>query len=136
MLTPHPLEAARLLGSDATAVQGDRLAAAGTLAERFGCTVLLKGSGTIVAQPGRAPSINPTGHAALASPGTGDVLAGWIGGLWASQHAADADGGGFSAAVAAAYVHGAAADAAGVPVLQASRLVERMAARAASAAFA
>lgn len=79
VLTPHPLEAARLLGTDAAAVQANRLDAAARLAERFGVTVLLKGSGTIIHTPGAIPSINPTGNARLATAGTGDVLAGLIG---------------------------------------------------------
>ena len=85
MLTPHPLEAARLLGVPAAEVQADRLAAAAALARRFGCVVVLKGSGSVVAGAGGTPRINPTGNAALATAGTGDVLAGWIAGLWAQQ---------------------------------------------------
>jgi ADP-dependent NAD(P)H-hydrate dehydratase / NAD(P)H-hydrate epimerase len=79
VLTPHPLEAARLLGLDTTAVMSDRLAAAQGLSERFRSVCVLKGSGTILAAPGRTPLINPTGNAALATAGTGDVLAGWLG---------------------------------------------------------
>ena len=59
ILTPHPLEAARLLGSQTSAVQADRLAAARSLADRYACTVVLKGSGTVVASAGAVPSINP-----------------------------------------------------------------------------
>jgi ADP-dependent NAD(P)H-hydrate dehydratase / NAD(P)H-hydrate epimerase len=76
LLTPHPLEAARLLGINTAQVQSDRLQAAQSLAERFACSVILKGSGSIIASPGAAPSINPTGNARLATAGTGDVLAG------------------------------------------------------------
>jgi ADP-dependent NAD(P)H-hydrate dehydratase / NAD(P)H-hydrate epimerase len=79
VLTPHPLEAARLLGTDTPAVMADRLGAARTLAERFQVICVLKGSGTVIAAPGQAPLINPTGNAALATAGTGDVLAGMIG---------------------------------------------------------
>jgi hydroxyethylthiazole kinase-like uncharacterized protein yjeF len=79
VLTPHPLEAARLLGIDAQRVQGDRLGAAQALATRFGSVVVLKGSGTVVAEHGSPPSINLGGNARLASAGTGDVLAGMIG---------------------------------------------------------
>ncbi|GAO27349.1 carbohydrate kinase [Alicycliphilus sp. B1] len=79
VLTPHPLEAARLLACDTAAVQADRLAAARALADRFGCTALLKGSGSVVATPGQPPRINPTGNALLATGGTGDVLAGLAG---------------------------------------------------------
>jgi hydroxyethylthiazole kinase-like uncharacterized protein yjeF len=84
VLTPHPLEAARLLGTSTDAVQADRLAAARAIAERFGSIVVLKGSGSIVAAPGEPPWINASGSAALASAGTGDVLAGWIAGRWAA----------------------------------------------------
>ncbi len=107
VLTPHPLEAARLLGRRAAEVQHDRLQAAATLAARLDCTVVLKGSGTVIAAPGAPTAINPSGNALLATAGTGDVLAGWLGGLWA-QHPLEAP-----AAVAAAAVwrHGQAADA-------------------------
>jgi ADP-dependent NAD(P)H-hydrate dehydratase / NAD(P)H-hydrate epimerase len=79
VITPHPLEAARLLGSDTPTVMADRLAATHALAERFQVIVVLKGSGTVIQAPGQVPLINPTGHAALATAGTGDVLAGMIG---------------------------------------------------------
>lgn len=81
VLTPHPLEAARLLGlAGAAEVQQQRLAAAQALANRTRCVVVLKGSGTVVCAPGpQAPSINATGNDLLGSAGTGDVLAGWIG---------------------------------------------------------
>ena len=105
VLTPHPLEAARLLGSTTADVQGYRLAAARDLAARFGCAVVLKGSGTVIAAPGRVPAINPTGNARLATGGTGDVLAGLV----AAALAAGA--GAFDAACAAVYRHGALADA-------------------------
>jgi hydroxyethylthiazole kinase-like uncharacterized protein yjeF len=82
VLTPHPLEAARLLGCNTAEVQSDRLHAARTLAPDTGAVVVLKGSGSVVAAPGQAPWINASGNAALATPGSGDVLAGWIGGLW------------------------------------------------------
>lgn len=91
VLTPHPLEAARLLGyASASAVQAHRLHAAQTLAERLGCVVVLKGSGSVVAAPGRTPHINPTGNNLLACAGTGDVLAGMLGAYWASRHSASA----------------------------------------------
>src|SRR5690606_16918480 len=90
VLTPHPLEAARLLACDTAAVQADRLAAARALADRFGCTALLKGSGSVVATPGQPPRINPTGNALLATGGTGDVLAGLAGARLAAAAQADA----------------------------------------------
>jgi NAD(P)H-hydrate repair Nnr-like enzyme with NAD(P)H-hydrate dehydratase domain len=107
-LPPSPclLEGARLLGSSTAAVQGDRLRAARELAERYRAVVVVKGSGTVVAVAGEAPRVNATGSGALASAGTGDVLAGWIGGRWASAAAASA----FDVATRAVIEHGAAAE--------------------------
>ena len=79
VLTPHPLEAARLLSTSTPHVMADRLHAARTLAERYGAICVLKGSGTVIAAPHEVARINPTGNAALATAGTGDVLAGMIG---------------------------------------------------------
>ena len=113
ILTPHPLEAARLLGSDAKQVQADRLAAARAIAADTGGVVILKGSGTLVATPAGRIAVNPTGDASLATAGTGDVLAGWTGGLWSAQPSVDdAIGQAFSVARAAAWLHGSACDAA------------------------
>ena len=121
ILTPHPLEAARLLGKTTADVQADRLAAARAIAADTGAVVVLKGSGTVIASPDGRASINPTGDARLATAGTGDVLAGWIGGTWAAQpHApaestsagADATALAHRVAAAAAYVHGRACDVA------------------------
>lgn len=78
-LTPHPLEAARLLGTTTATVMADRLGAARALSERFGCVCVLKGSGTVVCAPGEIPRLNASGNAALSTAGTGDVLAGFIG---------------------------------------------------------
>lgn len=125
VVTPHPLEAARLLGIDRLEVQADRRAAAQALAERLSATVVLKGSGSIISSPGHRPRINASGNAALATAGTGDVLAGWIAGLWAQGFGAE------DAAALGAYTHGLAAgtvDADG-PVLgplEASRLIDRL----------
>jgi len=104
VLTPHPLEAARLLGMTTSQIQQDRLGAAHQLAQRFGCTVVLKGSGTVIASPGQMPVINPTGNARLATAGTGDVLAGIIGAGLASGKPA------FEAACEAVFRHGQVAD--------------------------
>ncbi|MDR7006507.1 NAD(P)H-hydrate dehydratase [Paraburkholderia strydomiana] len=104
VLTPHPLEAARLLGTEVVRVQRDRLAAARALAARFASVVVLKGTGTVIAAPDGRLTINPTGNAALATGGTGDVLGGMIGALLA-QHLP-----GYEAALAAVYLHGLAAD--------------------------
>ncbi|MBN8486483.1 MAG: NAD(P)H-hydrate dehydratase [Burkholderiales bacterium] len=124
VLTPHPLEAARLLGVTAKAVQADRLAAAGQLAGRFGAVVVLKGSGSVIAAPGEAPWINATGNARLSSAGTGDVLAGWLAGRWSSlgghPHAP------MLAAREAVWRHGLAADQARGTVLIADALIGAM----------
>ena len=104
ILTPHPLEAARLLACSAAHVQSDRLLAAQQLADRFACTVVLKGAGSIVAATGQTPCINASGNAKLATAGTGDVLAGVVGAVLAGGETA------FSAACIAVYRHGAAAD--------------------------
>ncbi len=122
VLTPHPLEASRLLACNTFDVQVNRLRAAQKLADHFHCTVVLKGSGTVIAAPGLTPAINPTGNARLATAGTGDVLAGMIGAGLASGLPA------FSAACAAVYRHGALADSwpVGIP-LTASRLATRSA---------
>ncbi|RZL63949.1 MAG: NAD(P)H-hydrate dehydratase [Variovorax sp.] len=103
VLTPHPLEAARCLGVSTTEVQANRLAAASALAARFG-VVVLKGSGTVVAQARATPVINLTGNARLATAGTGDVLAGMVGAALASGRSA------FDAAREAVWRHGALAD--------------------------
>lgn len=83
ILTPHPLEAARLLGCDSAQIQSDRLQAARELAQQFQSVVVLKGSGSVIAAPGQIPFINTTGNALLATAGTGDVLAGMVGAYWA-----------------------------------------------------
>jgi ADP-dependent NAD(P)H-hydrate dehydratase / NAD(P)H-hydrate epimerase len=103
VLTPHPLEAARLLHSDdAKSVQADRFAAARQLAARYTAVVVLKGSGTIIAAPDGRIVVNPTGNAGLATGGTGDVLGGLIGAFLAQKLPA------FEAALAGVYLHGMA----------------------------
>jgi ADP-dependent NAD(P)H-hydrate dehydratase / NAD(P)H-hydrate epimerase len=118
VITPHPLEAARLLGCSAAQVQADRLQAAKQLADKFACTVVLKGAGSIIAAPGLLPFINPTGNAKLATAGTGDVLAGMVGAALATGRgsmAADTSDqtagllNGYAAACTAVYHHGLAA---------------------------
>lgn len=79
VLTPHPLEAARLLRTDTASVQRDRLAAARTLAERWHAVVVLKGSGSVVAAPGLTPRVVASGSGWLATAGSGDTLAGLLG---------------------------------------------------------
>jgi hydroxyethylthiazole kinase-like uncharacterized protein yjeF len=105
VLTPHPLEAARLLGKDdARDIQANRLQAARDLSRAFDCVVVLKGSGTLIAAPGMPSQINVTGNSRLATAGTGDVLAGFIGALLAQGLPA------FEAACAAVRRHGEVAD--------------------------
>jgi hydroxyethylthiazole kinase-like uncharacterized protein yjeF len=122
VITPHPLEAARLLGCNTAQVQNDRLKAAQELAERFQCCVVLKGSGTVIAAPGHTPRINITGNGRLAIGGTGDVLAGLVGARMAQGLSA------FDAACAAVAQQGQVAD--DWPpgeALTASRLAQRLA---------
>ena len=104
VLTPHPLEAARLLGSTAAAVQADRFTAVRQLAEKFRCVVVLKGSGSLIAAPDQTIRVNASGNALLATAGTGDVLAGMIGAALASGL------GDFEAACSAVFTHGQRAD--------------------------
>lgn len=104
VLTPHPLEAARLLASDVHAVGADRIGAATDLAQRTGSIVVLKGAGTVIASPDGSWVVNTTGNAGLATGGTGDVLCGLIGALLA-QGAKPLD-----AARAGVWLHGTAAD--------------------------
>ena len=118
VITPHPLEAARLLNTNSAAVQNDRLQAAQTLADDLKCTVVLKGSGTVIAKTGQTHVINPTGNASLATGGTGDVLAGLVGARMAQGMPE------FEAACAAVYEHGQAADAWNLPTLTAGKLAE------------
>lgn len=104
IITPHPAEAARLLGCSTAAVQNDRLRAARDLAKGYRCIAVVKGAGTVICG-GTEMTINRTGNPLLATAGTGDVLAGMIGALLAQ---------GYDAATAARLgvcMHGAAADA-------------------------
>lgn len=104
ILTPHPAEAARLLGTTTDTVQADRLTAALELARRHRAIVALKGCGSIVATPEGNWFVNATGNAGLASAGSGDVLTGMVAALLA-QHWSP-----LAATLAAVYLHGAAAD--------------------------
>ncbi|MFA7281821.1 MAG: NAD(P)H-hydrate dehydratase [Sterolibacterium sp.] len=105
LLTPHPAEAARLLGTAIASIQADRLGSAQTLVERYQATTLLKGCGSIIALPDGRWFINSTGNPGLASAGTGDVLSGMIVALLAQGWPPD------QALLAATHLHGAAADA-------------------------
>jgi NAD(P)H-hydrate epimerase len=83
ILTPHPGEAARLLGVSTDTIQRDRLAALQALVERYHCVVVLKGAGTLIGGPGRTPGICERGNPGMASAGMGDVLTGVIAGIYA-----------------------------------------------------
>ncbi len=104
VLTPHPGEAARLLGTTTDAIASDRLRHARQLAARFDCAVVLKGAGTVVAAPGQVPILIDAGNPGMATGGMGDVLTGVIAGLIA-QGAAP-----FDAAACGALLHAVAAD--------------------------
>ncbi len=104
VITPHPGEMARLLGTDAAAVQSDRLGVARRAAELTRATVVLKGAGTLVTARDRPICINMTGNPGMACGGAGDVLAGLLAGLLAQGLAP------FDAACAAVFVHGRAGD--------------------------
>lgn len=110
VLTPHPLEAARLLRTGASNVQDDRLGHALELARRFKALVVLKGAGTVIAGAEGGYAINPTGCPALATAGTGDVLAGMIGALIGQCDDAR------QAVYAAVWLHGAAAQEHGADI--------------------
>jgi hydroxyethylthiazole kinase-like uncharacterized protein yjeF len=99
VVTPHDREFARIAGET---VGTDRVNAAKLLAQRLGVVVLLKGDRTVVASPGGSAWANPTGTPALATAGTGDVLAGLLVSLLAAGLSVE------RAAMAAAYVHGLA----------------------------
>jgi len=105
LATPHPAEAARLLGSDTPAVQADRVRAATDIASALRAHVVLKGAGSIVARPDGSFDVNASGNPALSTAGSGDVLAGILGALLAQGLAAD------EAMRIGVCVHGAAADA-------------------------
>lgn len=104
VITPHPGEAARLLGQSAADIQADRQKAAKQLCDTLQSIVVLKGMDTVVQVPDQTPVINTTGNPALATGGTGDVLTGLLGALIAQGMTAE------HAAVVAAEVHGKAAE--------------------------
>lgn len=106
VLSPHPGEAARLLGVDVASIERDRFAAAQALVERFDAVVVLKGAGSVVAAPGETPVVIGAGNPGMASGGMGDVLTGIIAALLAQGMRS------FDAACAGALLHSTAADAA------------------------
>ena len=106
ILTPHPGEAGRLLGLDTAQVQHDRFGALDALVQRYACTVVLKGAGTLVGAPGRRPCVIGAGNPGMATGGMGDLLTGTIAAMRAQGLPA------FEAACAGALLHSLAGDAA------------------------
>jgi len=106
ILTPHPGEAARLLGCATADVQRDRFGAATAIAQRHAAVVVLKGAGTVVAAPAQTPRVIGAGNPGMAVGGMGDVLTGVVAALRAQGLSA------FDAASAGALLHAAAGDAA------------------------
>ena len=104
VITPHPGEMARLLRCEMEDILSDRIGVARETAEDWGCTVVLKGAHTIVASPMGKATVIPFANPALATAGTGDVLAGAIAGLMAQGLS------GYEAAVCGAYAHGLAGE--------------------------
>lgn len=104
ILTPHPAEAARLLGQTTREVQADRLAAARKIARRYRSHVVLKGNGSVIAAPEGAFWINSTGNPGMASAGMGDALSGIVAALCAQGDDP------LLALLAGTWLHGAAAD--------------------------
>ncbi len=104
ILTPHPGEMARLSGMDTAAIQENRVRVAANFVEAHECVLVLKGARSLIALPDGTVRVNPTGNAALAAGGSGDVLTGLIGGFLARGFSPE------KAAVGATYVHGLAAD--------------------------
>ncbi len=105
LLTPHPAEAARLLGSAVPAVQADRVRAAKLLAENLKAHVVLKGNGSIIVARDGHWFINATGNPGMASAGMGDVLSGMLGAFLAQHYSGE------TSLVLGVHLHGAAADA-------------------------
>jgi NAD(P)H-hydrate epimerase len=107
VVTPHPGEMARLLGTQVSVVESNRLETARSAAARWGCVVVLKGPATVIAAPDGRTAINSSGSPALATGGTGDVLTGMV----ASCLARGLDP--YAAASAAVFLHGAAGEVVG-----------------------
>ncbi len=106
VLTPHPGELARLTGESITALEADRLGAAGRAAQTWNAHVLFKGARTVIADPDGRLAINPTGNAGMATAGSGDVLTGIVAALLGRRGGASRS----DRVRAAAFVHGAAGD--------------------------
>lgn len=104
VITPHPGELSRLMGMPVAKIQQNRLGVASECAKKFGVTVVLKGDKTIIANSKGQCWINLTGNSGLATAGTGDVLAGFIGGLISQGLSVD------QASILGVYLHGKTAD--------------------------
>jgi NAD(P)H-hydrate epimerase len=124
VLTPHPGEFARLLGSTTKEVLRDRIGLSRRFAQEHNCYLVLKGYRTLVAAPTGEVTVNPTGNPGMATAGAGDVLAGMIGSLLAQGDDVR------QAVLAAVYLHGLAGDLAaearGAHGLMASDLLEHV----------
>ena len=105
MITPHPGEMARLVGSSIAEVQKDRLGVARKFAREHELTVVLKGHRTLVVRPDGEAWVNTTGNPGMATGGTGDILTGMVAGMIAQQ-ANNA----FPAVLGAVHLHGLAGD--------------------------
>jgi hydroxyethylthiazole kinase-like uncharacterized protein yjeF len=110
VITPHTRELSRLTGEFVDVIEADRMKAARDAAARFGCVVLLKGPGTVIASPDGRAFVNPTGGSALAQGGTGDVLAGLTAALLAQELRAGSGRSPWAMTAVAAWVHGRAGD--------------------------
>jgi NAD(P)H-hydrate epimerase len=126
VLTPHPGELARLLGTETRQVQDQRVESAREAAERSGAVVVLKGHRSLIASPSGEVFVNPTGNAGMASGGMGDVLTGVVAGLVAQSYEP------LVAALLGTFIHGLAGDIAvrqgrGLIALAASDLLETLA---------
>jgi len=102
-LTPHPKEAASLLGCDVATIEADRFSAVQNIAKKYGGICILKGAGSLISN-GTQIVINSTGNAGMASGGMGDVLAGIVAALVLQTNDY------FAATCLAVYIHGAAGD--------------------------
>lgn len=127
VITPHPGEMARLLGTTAAEVQSNRLEVARSFAQGHNVTVVLKGAGTVIAAPDGRAFINTSGTPGMATGGTGDVLSGMVGGLLAMGEEP------IFAATAAVYVHGRAGEKAAEKLGASSMIASDVAANIADA---
>ncbi len=125
IITPHTGEFSRLTGVPTAEIERNRVEVARDFASKYNVVVVLKGAPTVSAHPDGRIVFNSTGNAGMATIGSGDVLAGAMGGLWAQSHD------GFNAAFAAVFLHGLAGDLAkgqfGESGLVASDILDRLA---------